>query len=142
MTRGSVKKPPEKNATTVGAPSTQAVATKSTALRIGGQANAVELESAPRAPATLDPLLVTLGLAVTSPAASAGTYDVVSCGAPGAGGINRAWQTMSFDDGFWDVAASCPELSAWTERRPGMVAPNFTGAGFEINAPAVVLDKW
>ena len=26
------------------------------------------------------------------PTASAGTYDVVSCGAPGAGGVNRAWR--------------------------------------------------
>ena len=29
------------------------------------------------------------------PVASAGTYDVVSCGAPGAGGVNRAWQPES-----------------------------------------------
>jgi hypothetical protein len=34
-------------------------------------------------------------------AASAGTYDVVSCGAPGAGGVNRAWQSYgNFDDAF------------------------------------------
>ena len=26
-----------------------------------------------------------------TPVAEAGTYDVVSCGAPGAGGVNRAW---------------------------------------------------
>ena len=75
--------------------------------------------------------------------AHAGTYDVVSCGAPGAGGVNRAWQVSpNLDDRFWDVAASCPELSAWSERRPGVVAPNFTGAGFELIAPAgAILDR-
>ena len=37
-------------------------------------------------------LVVLATAAVGVPAASAGTYDVVSCGAPGAGGINRAWR--------------------------------------------------
>ena len=54
--------------------------------------------------------------------ASAGTYDVVSCGAPGAGGVNRAWQSYgNFDDRFYDLAPSCPELSAWSERRAGVI---------------------
>jgi len=75
--------------------------------------------------------------------ASAGTYDVVSCGAPGAGGVNRAWQSYgTFDDRFFDLAPSCPELSAWSERRAGVTAPNFTGAGFEVNAPSgAILDR-
>jgi hypothetical protein len=75
--------------------------------------------------------------------AGAGTYDVVSCGAPGAGGVNRAWQVAPrFDDRFWDLTASCPELAAWSERRPGAVAPNFTGAGFELKAPpGAILDR-
>jgi hypothetical protein len=30
--------------------------------------------------------------AAGAPWAWAGTYDVVSCGAPGAGGVNRAWR--------------------------------------------------
>ena len=76
-------------------------------------------------------------------AAPAGTYDVVSCGAPGANGVNRAWQSYgNFDDRFFDLAPTCPELSAWSERRAGVTAPNFTGAGFELNAPAgAILDR-
>jgi hypothetical protein len=75
--------------------------------------------------------------------APAGTYDVVSCGAPGAGGVNRAWQVApDLDDRFWDIDATCPELSAWSERRAGVMAPNFSGAGFQLVAPAgTVLDK-
>src|SRR3954454_12833749 len=81
-------------------------------------------------------------LAVPAPA-HAGSYDVVSCGAPGAGGVNKAWRgAPGFDARFYDVAASCPELSAWSERRPGVTAPYFTGAGFELLAPAgTVLDR-
>src|SRR5215207_6130009 len=81
-------------------------------------------------------------LAFAAPA-SAGTYDVVSCGAPGAGGVNRAWQVSpDFDDRFWDLVPSCPELSAFSERRAGVVAPNLTGAGFELAAPAgAILDR-
>ena len=75
--------------------------------------------------------------------AHAGTYDVVSCGAPGAGGVNRAWQPAGdFDDRFFDLAPACPELSAWSERRAGVVAPNFTGAGFQLTAPSgAILDR-
>ena len=88
-------------------------------------------------------LLAALGaLAVAAPA-QAGTYDVVSCGAPGAGGVNRAWQVSpGFDDAFYDIAPSCPELLACSERRAGVTAPYFTSAGFELVAPAgAVLDK-
>ena len=76
-------------------------------------------------------------------AAPAGTYDVVSCGAPGANGVNRAWQVYpGFDDHFWDIKASCPALTALSEPRPGVVAPNFTGAGFHFKAPAgATLDR-
>jgi len=75
--------------------------------------------------------------------AAAGTYDVVSCGAPGAGGVNRAWQLYpGFDDNFWDATASCPQLTATSETRAGVRAPYFTGAGFHIRAPAgATLDK-
>jgi hypothetical protein len=85
------------------------------------------------------------GLALLAAAgpARAGSYDVVSCGAPGANGVNRAWQAYpGFDDRFWDIVASCPELTARSEPRPGVTAPNFTGAGFHIKAPAgATLDK-
>jgi hypothetical protein len=75
--------------------------------------------------------------------ASAGTYDVVSCGAPGANGVNRAWQVWpGFDDRYYDIAPSCPELSAWSERSPGVTAPFFTGTGFHLTAPAgATLDR-
>lgn len=87
--------------------------------------------------------LAALALLVVAAPASAGTYDVVSCGAPGAGGVNRAWQIApGFDDRFFDLAPSCAELSAWSERRPGVVAPNFTGAGFQLTAPqGAILDR-
>jgi hypothetical protein len=83
---------------------------------------------------------VTPALAVVPGEASAGTYDVVSCGAPGA---NRAWQaTGDFDDRFFDVAPACPQLSALSEPRAGVTAPNFTGAGYELNAPSgAILDR-
>src|SRR5215207_5887983 len=37
-------------------------------------------------------VVVAAALPAGAPPASAGTYDVVSCGAPGAGGVNRAWR--------------------------------------------------
>lgn len=75
--------------------------------------------------------------------AAAGTYDVVSCGAPGANGVNRAWQVApDFTDAYWDITPSCPSLSAFSEPRPGVIAPYFTGAGFQLAAPApAILDK-
>ena len=87
--------------------------------------------------------MLVLVLAAAPPAARAGSYDVVSCGAPGAAGVNRAWRVApDFDDRFYDIAASCPELSVWSERRPGVAAPYFTSAGFELLAPpGAVLDR-
>jgi hypothetical protein len=75
--------------------------------------------------------------------ASAGTYDVVSCGAPGAGGVNQAWTVYpGFDDRFWEITPGCPTLGATSEPRPGVVAPYFTGAGFHVVAPSgAILDK-
>jgi len=51
-----------------------------------------------------------VSMLVASGPAWAGTYDVVSCGAPGAGGVNRAWQVApDFDDRFCrDTAATRP----------------------------------
>ena len=81
-------------------------------------------------------------LAVAAPA-QAGTYDVVSCGAPGAGGVNRAWQVSpGFDDRFYDIGASCPELLAYSERRAGVTAPNFTERRLRAaRAAGAVLDR-
>jgi hypothetical protein len=75
--------------------------------------------------------------------APAGTYEVVSCGAPGAGGVNRAWQIApDFTDAYWDLRPSCPNLEALSEPRAGVVAPYFTGAGYQLVAPAgTTLDK-
>jgi hypothetical protein len=89
-------------------------------------------------------LLVLLGVGCASAGtAAAGTYDVVSCAAPGANGVNRAWQVYpGFNDAWWDVLPSCPDLTAWSERRPGVVAPFFNGAGFHVKAPAgTTLDR-
>jgi hypothetical protein len=88
-------------------------------------------------------LVVAVAALAGAEPASAGTYDVVSCGAPGANGVNRAWQVYpGFDDRFWDAVASCPELLARSEPRPGVTAPYFTGAGFHVKAPAgTVLDR-
>src|SRR4051794_29611126 len=75
--------------------------------------------------------------------ANAGSYDVVSCGAPGARGVNHAWNALAWDARFWDVTPNCPALSVFSHVVPGGVTvPNWTGAGFELNAPAgAVLDR-
>jgi hypothetical protein len=88
-------------------------------------------------------LIAALGSLAGAGPASAGTYDVVSCGAPGANGVNRAWQVHpGFDDRFWDVKTTCPDLGAWSERRPGVTAPYFNGAGLHIEAPpGATLDR-
>ncbi len=69
--------------------------------------------------------------------AQAGSYDVVSCGAPGAGGVNHAWRALAFDDRFWNVTPRCPALSVTSEPSPGNATriPNWEGAGFELVAP-------
>jgi hypothetical protein len=75
--------------------------------------------------------------------ASGGTYDVVSCGAPGAGGVNRAWQVApDFNDAYWNITPSCPSLGAYSEPNRNTVAPYFTGAGFQLDAPSgAILDR-
>ena len=50
------------------------------------------------------------------PGASAGSYDVVSCGAPGAGGVNGAWRVeyggfppdVQPDPSSYQVIDQCP----------------------------------
>jgi hypothetical protein len=63
--------------------------------------------------------LLALALLTAAAPARAGTYDVVSCGAPGANGVNRACRVAGdFDDRFFDVAPACPQLSALSEPAP------------------------
>ena len=87
--------------------------------------------------------IAVVSMLVAAGPAAAGTYDVVSCGAPDANGVNRAWQIApDFTDAYWDITPSCPSLSAYSEPRPGVTAPYFTGAGFQLAAPAgTILDK-
>ena len=87
--------------------------------------------------------LAALAMPAAAAPASAGTYDVVSCGARGAGGVNHAWQVIpGFDDRFFDVVAELPGAPAFSERRPGVIAPNFTGAGYQLSAPqGAILDR-
>ena len=98
-----------------------------------------------RAPATLDSPARGAAIAGGRPRRrSAGTYDVVSCGAPGANGVNRAWQVSpDFDDRFFDVAPALPGAARRTRSGgAGVTAPNFTGAGFELTAPpGAILDR-
>ena len=88
-------------------------------------------------------LLVVLAMLAAAAPAHAGTYDVVSCGAPGANGVNRAWQVARRST----TASSTSRPPARSSRRgrsgaPASTAPNFTGAGFQLNAPAgAILDR-
>jgi hypothetical protein len=80
------------------------------------------------------------------PLASAGTYDVVSCRAPGARGVNAAWTPFlsSFNGttqpaGF-DLIYDCPgagsQLVARSAARPGQVAFWSHSANHRFAAPA------
>ena len=79
------------------------------------------------------------------PAASAGTYDVVSCGAPGAGGVNRAWRPEF--GGFppqrrrrirapTSVLDQCPAQLFISSAPPdGTTAPFLTSGNWVFDAP-------
>ena len=80
--------------------------------------------------------------AVAVPAASAGsawagTYDVVSCGAPGAGGVNRAWAARSRRTGsdFSRSRTAARRCSAASSAEPSAPAPFFTSANWTLQAP-------
>jgi hypothetical protein len=75
------------------------------------------------------------GLMLLAPAAHAGTYDVVSCGAPGAGGANRAWTVDPASDNF-ETANCGSQMFAGTSAVAGRTAAFFTGANFVFTAPA------
>jgi hypothetical protein len=84
-----------------------------------------------------------------APSASAGTYDVVSCGAPGAGGVNRAWrpQFAGFDDGqghhqdpdptSYEIADQCPaQLLVRSSTTKTTNAPFLTSGNWVLDAPS------
>ncbi|MET0816970.1 MAG: hypothetical protein ABWZ67_05420 [Solirubrobacteraceae bacterium] len=93
-------------------------------------------------------MVVLIGaLVLLAPAsARAGTYDVVSCAAPGAGGVNHSltYAATSFDPqyngqvgGWYQGDASCAGgLLAQSRTVDGTVARWLTGANWSFNAPA------
>jgi hypothetical protein len=75
------------------------------------------------------------GLVLAAPA-QAGTYDVVSCGAPGAGGVNRAWVGEIIPAGSPFQIADCgPELLGATSSTK-QTAGYFSGANWTFTTPA------
>ena len=88
-------------------------------------------------------LVVLATAAVGVPAASAGRYDVVSCGAPGAGGINRAWRAeasayppIAPEPASYVISDQCgSQLLIQTAPPPGN-AGFLTGGNWVFDAPA------
>jgi hypothetical protein len=88
-------------------------------------------------------LVVLATAAVGVPAASAGRYDVVSCGAPGAGGINRAWRAeasayppLTPEPASYVISDQCgTQLLIETAPPPGN-AGFLTGGNWVFDAPA------
>src|SRR5829696_1726370 len=68
--------------------------------------------------------------------AEAGTYDVVSCGAPGAGGANRAWTGRADDPSSLEVANCGAALFGGSSAQPNRTAPFFTSASWTFTAPS------
>ena len=92
-------------------------------------------------------MVVVVGtMLVAVPTASAGTYDVVSCRAPGAGGVNSAWTPLlSSLDGSqqaagFDLIYDCPgagsQLIARSAARAGQDAFWLHSANHHFAAPA------
>jgi hypothetical protein len=73
--------------------------------------------------------------ALLAPAAHAGTYDVVSCGAPGAGGANLAW-TVDPASANFETANCGSEMFAGSSAAPSRSTGFFTGANLTFTAPA------
>ena len=81
--------------------------------------------------------------AAGAPSARAGTYDVVSCGAPGAGGVNRAWRPEASayppnapDPASYVIADQCPAQLSIQTAAPAGNAPFLTGGNWIFDAPA------
>ena len=104
-------------------------------------------------------VVVALAAGLTAAPAQAGTYDVVSCGAPGAGGVNGAWVAGldSFggnanEPGSFDFINECPGprtfLLARSRASVGAPAGWARSAFWKFTAPAplrisrVVLWRW
>jgi hypothetical protein len=102
-------------------------------------------------------VLLTSTLVLLAPAgARAGTYDVVSCNAPGAGGVNHslAYAATSFDPqyngqvgGWYEADGSCADgLIARSRTVDGTVAKWLTGGDWRFDAPAgteiVAFSSW
>lgn len=88
-------------------------------------------------------LVVAATALVSVPVAAAGTYDVVSCGAPGAGGINRAWRAdvygvppIAADPASYTIADQCGTQLFIGTAPPPANAPFLTGASWVFDAPA------
>jgi len=77
------------------------------------------------------------------PSASAGTYDVVSCGAPGAGGINRAWRAefgafppVQPEPSSYQIIDQCPtQLLVSSAPGDGTAAGFLTSGNWVFDAP-------
>jgi hypothetical protein len=65
-----------------------------------------------------------------------GTYDVVSCGAPGAGGVNRAWVGEIVPSGSPYSIANCGSELLGATSSAKQRAGYFTGANWTFTAPA------
>jgi hypothetical protein len=76
------------------------------------------------------------GILLLPAPASAGTYDVVSCGAPGAGGVNRAWRAVVDVPDVYEAADCGSAMYAGSSAVPGRRAPYFTSANWLFEAPA------
>ena len=89
-------------------------------------------------------LLLVLCAIAAPPPAFAGTYDVVSCGAPGAGGINRAWRpeasgfppNVAPDPSSYVISDQCPAQLLIQTAPPPANAPFLTGGNWILDAPA------
>lgn len=101
---------------------------------------------------TCGALLSLLLLGIVAPGASAGTYEVVSCGAPGAGGVNLAWtpeftsftnpnngQYFAPEPERYDLVDYCGASKPGLEARPKETLGDngfLRGAQWRFDAPA------
>ncbi len=91
-------------------------------------------------------VLVGLALLLAPASARAGTYDVVSCGAPGANGVNHSLEYAPFTwdpqyrdaaSGWYEADTTCAGgLVARSRTVDGTFAKWLTGAGWSFTAPA------
>src|SRR3954454_25043313 len=82
-------------------------------------------------------------LAVGAASASAGTYDVVACDAPGANGVNNSWvpsenfaPNLSLQPGLVNFDTSCDDGLVAVTSTAKQRANYLTGGSFNFVAPA------